>query len=126
MGDFHLKYKEFNKVFEKSYKRPIKDFNGPYIKSVPEITINEITKDDQYIVMATDGLWDFLDSKEVGQIVKSNNDKLGEIANSLFTQVMSKAASEARMDVDKLMKMAPGKKRNLHDDITLIVFDLKH
>ena len=126
MGDFHLKYKEFNKVFEKSYKRPIKDFNGPYIKSVPEITINEITKDDQYIVIATDGLWDFLDSKEVGQIVKSNNDKLGEIANSLFTQVMSKAASEARMDVDKLMKMAPGKKRNLHDDITLIVFDLKH
>ena len=76
--------------------------------------------------MATDGLWDFLDSKEVGQIVKSNNDKLGEIANSLFTQVMSKAASEARIDVDKLMKIAPGKKRNLHDDITLIVFDLKH
>ncbi len=43
----------------------------------------------------------FLDSKEVGQIIKSNNDKLGEIANSLFTQVWSKAASEARMDVDK-------------------------
>jgi pyruvate dehydrogenase phosphatase len=127
LGDFHLKFHEFNTIFEKSYKRPVRNFNGPYIKSIPEIKIVEINKDDEYLVMGTDGLWDFLDSKDVTQIIKDNNDgSIKNIANSLFTEVMNRAARDARMTVDRLMSIPPGKKRNLHDDITFIVFDLKH
>lgn len=76
--------------------------------------------------MATDGLWDFLSSKDVGNVLKQSGSNLKHLANSLFSEVMNKAAEECGMSVEKLMSMPPGKKRNLHDDVTLIVFDLKH
>jgi len=76
--------------------------------------------------MATDGLWDFLSSKDVGNVLKQSGSNLKHVVNSLFSEVMNKAAEECGMSVEKLMSMPPGKKRNLHDDVTLIVFDLKH
>ena len=72
LGDFHLKYKEFNEYNQKNYKRPIKNFNGPYIKSNPDIKIFDITPNDEYIVLGTDGLWDLMGSKDVAEIIKSN------------------------------------------------------
>ena len=40
---------------------------------------------------------------------------------------MIKAADNNRSSVDAIMKMNAGsKKRNIHDDITLILFDLKY
>ena len=121
-----MKYKQFNEFVQGNYKRPVSNFHGPYIKAVPEIKVVDITKDDQYIVMGTDGLWDFLSSKDVAEVIKSSQVGLKHIANSLFSEVMNKAAEEAGMSVERLMSMPPGKKRNLHDDVTVIVFDLKH
>jgi serine/threonine protein phosphatase PrpC len=76
--------------------------------------------------MATDGLWDFLTSKDVANVLKSSGSNLKHVANSLFSEVMNKAAEECGMSVERLMSMPPGKKRNFYDDVTLIVFDLKH
>ncbi len=125
MGDFHLKYKEFNQFFEGKYKKPISNFKGPYIKSVPEINVHEITIEDQFIVMGSDGLWDFLNAKEVAEIL-SNKKNLKSITDGLFTEVMSRAANDAQMTLEKLMRVPEGKRRKLHDDITILVFDLRH
>ena len=78
--------------------------------------------------MGTDGLWDFLSSVEVGEILlenkrKSNEDK----AKLIFRKVMNKAAKERGLTIDQLMKISAGsQKRKIHDDITIILFNLKH
>lgn len=120
-----MKYKEFNQLSEGNYKKPIPNFRGPYIKSVPEISIHEISEHDQFIVMASDGLWDFLNGKEILEFIpQKKNPK--EIVEGIFTEVMKRAANDAKLTVESLMKIPPGKRRNLHDDITILVFDLRH
>lgn len=60
-GDLRLKYSEFNfHSFppELGYRIPIPQFTGPYITHTPDIQVIDITKDDEYFVLASDGLWD--------------------------------------------------------------------
>ena len=127
MGDFHLKYKEFNDP--NISKNPIKNFTGPYIQAVPDIKILNIDKNDQYIVMASDGMWDFLESKDVSEYLKQNDKETQnpeEITRSLFDMVMNRAAEESNMTFKQIMNLPSGKKRRHYDDTTIIVFDLKH
>jgi pyruvate dehydrogenase phosphatase len=128
LGDFHLKYKEFNEYNQKNYKRPIKNFNGPYIKSNPDIKIFDITPNDEYIVLGTDGLWDLMGSKDVAEIIKSNpNSTPKSLSKHLFNECMNKAATSNMMSVESLIDMPAGrKKRSIHDDISIIVFSLKN
>lgn len=77
--------------------------------------------------MATDGLWDELSSGDVKNILKIKKQNLNSIANKLFETAIIKAAEASRTTPEEIMKMDAGKtKRGIHDDITLIVFDLKH
>ncbi len=75
--------------------------------------------------MGSDGLWDFLNANEVAEII-SNKKNLKSIADGLFTEVMTRAANDAQLTFEKLMKIPAGKRRKLHDDITILVFDLRH
>lgn len=75
-GDFRLKYPEFNnpenREMEYGYPRKIQDFKGPYISDEPEINVYDLTSNDKFLVMGSDGLWDELNQKDIAQIVKEN------------------------------------------------------
>ena len=71
LGDLRLKLKEFNfHTFNQDlgYRRPIPQFTGPYITHVPDIQEFDLQKEDKYLVLATDGLWDEIKRKETGKI----------------------------------------------------------
>lgn len=72
IGDFHLKYEEFNnpefRDWKAGYKRNIRNFQSNYIKSEPLIYQYKLQKNDK-LVMGTDGLWDELDNQKVLSIV---------------------------------------------------------
>ena len=123
-----MKYEEFNRYDEKNYRRPINNFKGPYIKSIPDIKIFDIIENDEYIVLATDGLWDYLSSKDVGEIIKlRSKENPTDIAKNLFFGMLAKVSKEYRMTVPQILNMPAGDlKRRIHDDVSIIVFDLKH
>ncbi|KAF8394607.1 hypothetical protein HHK36_020821 [Tetracentron sinense] len=50
----------------------IKDFG---LISVPEVTQRNITSKDQFVVLATDGVWDVISNQEAVQIVSSTPDR---------------------------------------------------
>ncbi|KAJ9180300.1 hypothetical protein P3X46_008567 [Hevea brasiliensis] len=50
----------------------IKDFG---LISVPEVTQRHITSKDQFVVLATDGVWDVISNQEAVQIVSSTADR---------------------------------------------------
>ena len=73
IGDFRLKYREFNfHNFSKDlgYRNPIPDYTGPYITHEPDVQVFDLTKDDQWLVLATDGLWDEVSRKKAAAIVQ--------------------------------------------------------
>lgn len=56
--------------------RAIGDVNlQPYITAEPEIMDKTIEPDDEYLVIATDGIWDVLENEEVAKLVLSHNPK---------------------------------------------------
>ena len=72
IGDFRLKYSEFNfHTFAKElgYRRPIPHYTGPYITHEPDIQVFELTKNDKWLVLATDGMWDQISRKQSAQIL---------------------------------------------------------
>lgn len=65
--------------------------NAPYISQKPDVFYKKITLDTKYIIMGCDGLWDVINSEEIGQIIntitKSNPENLAvELANLAITK----------------------------------------
>jgi pyruvate dehydrogenase phosphatase len=133
LGDFHLKFKEFNNAGNdndnKNFKKAVDNFKGPYIKAEPEVKVVNINAKDEFIVLATDGFWDYMKSGEVSEMLAKASAlgaSLPDLNDALFSSVIKKAASTNNMEVSDLIKLqAGGKKRRIHDDVTLILFDLR-
>jgi pyruvate dehydrogenase phosphatase len=69
IGDFRLKHREFNfHQFnrELGYRLPIPNYTGPYITHTPDVQVFELKKEDRFLVLATDGLWDEIKRKQSG------------------------------------------------------------
>lgn len=56
MGDYYLKFKEYN--FTK-----LRVFTGPYVSGEPLVTHFPLNDEHKNLVLATDGLWDEMDAK---------------------------------------------------------------
>jgi pyruvate dehydrogenase phosphatase len=72
-GDFALKHAEFNPDNKNpvlGFRRPIANFKGPYISYKPEIRVIDLTKDDAFLILSSDGLWDEVKTTEVGTVIK--------------------------------------------------------
>ena len=65
-----MKYKEYN--FTK-----LKTFTGPYITSDPLVTHFKFTDEHKHLILATDGLWDEMDGKEIHGLFKRGRETLG-------------------------------------------------
>lgn len=61
-GDFYLKdgwfFDEYKTYEDYGYRPRLKTYTGPYIDFHPDIKIHDITKDDEYLILGSDGLWD--------------------------------------------------------------------
>lgn len=130
LGDFYMKYKEFNNppmnIEERYLRRVIENFNGPYIESEPDIQVFELCEEDEFLILSTDGLWDWLGSKDVAEIIKKNKNDKSHIAEALLKEALTRAASKANLQIEQVMEMPKSVKRSIHDDISLLVVDLKN
>ena len=129
-GDFRLKHPLFNnpnnEPTEKGYPLKIANFNGPYITHRPDIKVFDLDQDDEFLILATDGLWDELNVQDVESIVlEAKNDKVAVI-DTLFKQAFKHAAVTSNKTEDELKNMSLGARRNYHDDISIVVVDLKN
>ncbi|KAH9253761.1 hypothetical protein BASA81_008379 [Batrachochytrium salamandrivorans] len=72
-GDFYLKYSEFMRHPDQhaSAGRYISPpYTPPYISASPEITVSKLRPGvDDFLILGTDGLWDFVTSQEAVNVV---------------------------------------------------------
>ena len=95
LGDFILKSKEFIRSIP--LLKRFASFNSPYITSEPEVTVFEIQEEDDFIVMASDGVWDELDNQDIVDIVSESLQKGNSIdsaANTVVEACLAHAASK--------------------------------
>jgi serine/threonine protein phosphatase PrpC len=80
------------------------------------------------LLIATDGLWDHMSAKDVAKAILTHQDRTLEVKNlAIFDEIMQKVSKERNMSIENILKMEPSpEKRRIHDDITMILFDLKH
>ncbi|XP_052191554.1 probable protein phosphatase 2C 40 [Diospyros lotus] len=98
----------------------------PYISVEPSINVHKISTSDHFVVLGSDGLFDFFSNDEVVNLVSSYilNNTSGDPAKFLLEQLVARAADSAGFSTEELMSVPPGSRRRYHDDVTVIVIIL--
>ncbi|KAM0938692.1 putative protein-serine/threonine phosphatase [Dioscorea sansibarensis] len=119
IGDVYLKKAEFNREPLYAKFRLREPFKRPILSAEPSITVQQLQPHDQFLIFASDGLWEHLSNQEAVDIVK--NHPHGGIARRLVKTALQAAAKKREMRYSDLKKIDRGVRRHFHDDITVIV-----
>ncbi|KAH1200828.1 putative protein phosphatase 2C 40 [Glycine max] len=98
----------------------------PYISTNPSLNVHRISNSDQFVIVGSDGLFDFFSNDEAVKLVESYilNNPFGDPAKFLIEQLVARAADSAGLSMEELMNIPAGRRRKYHDDVTVIVIML--
>ncbi|KAK4778304.1 hypothetical protein SAY87_018491 [Trapa incisa] len=122
IGDAYLKKAEFNKEPLLVKFRLPKSFDSPILRAEPTVHVQRIHPQDQFLIFASDGLWEHISNQEAINIV--NNSPRNGAARKLVKAALCEAAKKREMRYSDLKKIDRGVRRHFHDDITVIVLFL--
>ncbi|KAK7390720.1 hypothetical protein VNO78_18750 [Psophocarpus tetragonolobus] len=122
LGDAYLKKAEFNKAPLLSKFRLSEPFEKPILKAEPAILVQKLCPQDQFLILASDGLWEQMSNQEAVDIVQSY--PRNGVAKKLVKTALCEAAKKREMRYSDLKKIDRGVRRHFHDDITVIVLYL--
>ncbi|PKA53964.1 putative protein phosphatase 2C 26 [Apostasia shenzhenica] len=99
----------------------------PYISSAPSLCYYKLGPNDQFLVLSSDGLYQYLSNEEVVLHVESFIERFpdGDPAQSLVEELLFRAAKRAGMDFHELLDIPQGDRRKYHDDVTVMVISLE-
>ncbi|CAH1452188.1 unnamed protein product [Lactuca virosa] len=121
IGDAYLKKAEFNKE-PLLAKFRVAPFSKQILNPDPSIFIHKLNPRDQFLIFASDGLWEHLSNEEAVDIV--HNYPRSGIARRLVKAALQIAAKKREMRYSDLKKIDRGVRRHFHDDITVVVMFL--
>ncbi|KAG7964641.1 hypothetical protein I3843_09G180900 [Carya illinoinensis] len=119
IGDAYLKRAEFNREPLLPKFRLPEPFLKPILSSEPSISVHKLRPEDQFLIFASDGLWEHLSNQEAVQIV--DNHPRNGVARRLLKAALRDAAKKREMRYSDLKKVDRGVRRHFHDDITVVV-----
>lgn len=119
IGDAYLKKAEFNREPLLAKFRLPEPFSKPILSPEPSIFIHKLNPKDQFLIFASDGLWEHLTNQEAVDIV--NSCPRNGIARRLVKAALRVAAKKREMRYTDLKKIDRGVRRHFHDDITVVV-----
>lgn len=119
IGDAYLKNSEFNREPLLTKFRLREPFSKPILSPEPSIVVHKVSARDQFVIFASDGLWEHLGNQEAVDIVNSN--PRHGIASRLVKTALRVAAKKREMRYTDLKKIERGVRRHFHDDITVVV-----
>ncbi|KAM7270173.1 hypothetical protein ACFE04_029387 [Oxalis oulophora] len=122
IGDAYLKRAEFNKPPLLAKFRVPESFSTPILQAEPSIEVQKVYPEDQFLIFASDGLWEHMTNQEAVDMVQSS--PRNGIARKLVKAALLEAAKKREMRYSDLKKIDRGVRRHFHDDITVIVLFL--
>eukprot|EP01097_Dermamoeba_algensis_P007804 TRINITY_DN49_c0_g1_i2.p1 TRINITY_DN49_c0_g1~~TRINITY_DN49_c0_g1_i2.p1 ORF type:complete len:219 (+),score=27.43 TRINITY_DN49_c0_g1_i2:414-1070(+) len=116
-GDAFLKIKNFA-------PQQAQKFQLPYITCEPVVTSYSLTESEEdYVVLASDGLWDMMTNEEVSQLLHEwgSEWETCNLAQKLVEHVLHRVCDRMGMEFNDLLTQSS----ELLDDITVIVVNLR-
>ncbi|KAB1215889.1 Protein phosphatase 2C 29 [Morella rubra] len=100
---------------------------APYISCSPSLCHHRLCPRDQFLVLSSDGLYQYLSNQEVVSLVESFMEKSpdGDPAQHLIEELLFRAAKKAGMGFHELLDIPQGDRRKYHDDVTVMVISLE-
>lgn len=96
----------------------------PYVIPDPEVTFTQRTEDDEFLILASDGLWDVLTNEEVCEAVRRRLARgHGSNASSSVNIREDTKYPSAHAAAEYLSRLAL--RRNSRDNVTVVVVDLR-
>ncbi|SOV78202.1 protein phosphatase PPM8, putative [Plasmodium sp. gorilla clade G3] len=123
-GDFHLKKKMFAYSVDGTRLFVSEPHSFPYISAEPEIRVMKKHPDDQYIVLMSDGVYEFLNHSQVLNVIKTYGSSPERAAKELINTVLEAAAYSSGLTMKQLLNLDPSIKRNFYDDVSVVVIKL--
>ncbi|CAN6551384.1 unnamed protein product [Malus baccata var. baccata] len=98
----------------------------PYVSTQPSLNVHRISTSDCFVVLGSDGLFDFFTNDEAVKLVHSYilSNPSGDPAKFLLEQLVVRAANSAGFSMEELMNIPAGRRRKYHDDVTVMVIIL--
>ncbi|KAL2348257.1 hypothetical protein Fmac_002257 [Flemingia macrophylla] len=100
---------------------------APYISCCPSLRHHRLCPRDQFLILSSDGLYQYLSNEEVVSQVESFMEKFpdGDPAQHLIEVLLLRAARKAGMGFHELLDIPQGDRRKYHDDVTVMVISLE-
>lgn len=124
IGDLYLKMPEVNMDSLNAQFQLAEPLRRPVLSADPLIRVQTLQHHDQFLIFASDGLWEHLSNQEACEIV-FNHPRLG-IAKRLIRAALQEAAKKREMRYSDLKRIEKKVRRFFHDDITVVVVYLDH
>ncbi|KAK3183066.1 hypothetical protein Dsin_030352 [Dipteronia sinensis] len=125
-GAGFLKQPKWNDVLLEMFRN---EYIGtaPYISCSPSLRHHRLGPRDQFLVLSSDGLYQYLSNQEVVSHVESFMEKFpdGDPAQHLIEELLFHAARKAGMEFHELLDIPQGDRRKYHDDVTVMVVSLE-
>ncbi|XP_055819731.1 protein phosphatase 2C 29-like [Solanum dulcamara] len=101
--------------------------DAPYLSCTPSLRHHKLCPRDQFLVLSSDGLYQYLSNQEVVCHVENFMEKFpdGDPAQHLIEELLFRAAKKAGMDLHELLDIPQGDRRKYHDDVTVMVVSLE-
>lgn len=119
IGDAYLKKAEFNREPLLAKFRLPAPFKKPILSPEPSTSVHKLSSTDQFLIFASDGLWEHLSNQDAVDVVHSY--PRNGIARRLIKVALQVAARKMEMRYLDLQNIGRGVRRHFHDDITVIV-----
>ncbi|XP_010543309.1 PREDICTED: probable protein phosphatase 2C 66 [Tarenaya hassleriana] len=100
---------------------------APYITCSPSLCHHKLTSRDKFLILSSDGLYEYFSNEEVIFAVESFIAAFpeGDPAQHLIEEVLLRAAKKFGMDFHELLEIPQGDRRRYHDDVSVIVISLE-
>ena len=119
MGDAYLKYPELSWLVE---DRQFSPFTPPYVKSIPDVFYLPIKPSYRFLILASDGLWDFISPEQAVEFVANHShDDPSDVSAKLVDRALMVAALDSNLSLEQLKALPIGARRRRHDDTTVVV-----
>jgi len=124
-GDFALKRADMN--IDIASKSPVVNeaISMPYVTAQPEVLVHARGDKDEMLIIGSDGLYDFLEDDEIVAVARA--EKTPEAAaQALVDEVRKRSKKAAGLTEAQYRALPDDKVRDVHDDITVLVFFLQY
>lgn len=124
IGDFYLKLPDINGEALHAPFQLTEPLRRPVLSADPTIDFRTFQQHDQFLIFASDGLWEHLSNQAACEIVY-NHPRVG-VARRLIRAALHEAARKREVRYADLKTIEKKVRRFFHDDITVIVVFIDH